>query len=393
MGEELMLTKMESEQRIIRLQAELRAKGIDGALIIYPIDVYYFSGTRQNATLWVPADGKPLLLVRKSYSRALTESQIEDTRPFPSSKEFPALFPESAKKIGMTFDIIPVQQYNYYAKLLPGREFVDLSAINREIRSVKSAWEQEQLRQSGSRLCEVFRQVPSILKTGMRELDLAAEFECRLRQAGNEGYVRMRAYNQELFMGLAVSASAGEPGFFDGAVTGRGLSSASPHGASLETLQPDVPVFLDYTGIFNGYITDMTRIFVIGSLSQELQHAFSTALAIQQQLIANLKPGVICEELFLKSAEMAEQAGLGKYYMGAPGENARFVGHGVGLELDEFPVLAQGFKVPLLAGQTIAIEPKFVMPGKGVIGIENTFAVSDGGGVKLTDMPDDIIFL
>jgi Xaa-Pro aminopeptidase len=79
--------------------------------------------------------------------------------------------------------------------------------------------------------------------------------------------------------------------------------------------------------------------------------------------------------------------------MGAPGENARFVGHGVGLELDEFPVLAQGFKVPLLAGQTIAIEPKFVMPGKGVIGIENTFAVSDGGGVKLTDMPDDIIFL
>ena len=90
---------------------------------------------------------------------------------------------------------------------------------------------------------------------------------------------------------------------------------------------------------------------------------------------------------------MAEQAGLGKNFMGAPGENAKFVGHGVGLELDEFPVLAQGFKVPLVAGQTIAIEPKFVIPGQGVIGIENTFVVSDRGGVKITDLSDEIVYL
>jgi len=388
-----MLTKMESEQRIIRLQQELRNKGIDGALIIYPIDVYYFTGTRQNATLWIPADGNPSLLVRKSYSRALHESLIEDTRPFPSSKEFPTLFGEGVRKVGMTFDIIPVQQYNYYAKMLPGREIVDISAINREIRSVKSAWELEQLRKGGNLLCDIFRQVPEFLKEGMRELDLAAEFEARLRRAGNEGYIRMRAFNQELFMGLAVSASASQPGFFDGAVTGRGLSSASPQGASIDLIEPDMPVFLDYTGVFNGYITDMTRIFVIGNLDPELRHAFDVALAIQKMLVGDLKPGVICEELFQKSLSMAEEAGLGRNYMGAPGENARFVGHGVGLELDEFPVLAQGFKVPLVAGQTIAIEPKFVIPGKGVIGIENTFAVSNVGGVKLTELPDDIVFL
>ncbi|HZV83142.1 MAG TPA: Xaa-Pro peptidase family protein [Geobacteraceae bacterium] len=388
-----MLTKMESEQRIIRLQQELQGKGVDGALIIYPIDVYYFTGTRQNSTLWIPADGNPVLMVRKSYSRALKESLVEDTRPFPSSKEFPALFTEGVKKVGMTFDIIPVQQYNYYAKMLPGRELVDISVMNREIRSVKSDWELAQLRKGGTLLCDIFRQVPQFLRAGMRELDLAAEFECRLRRAGNEGYIRMRAFNQELFMGLAVSTSAGNPGFFDGAVTGRGLSSASPQGASLDLIEPDMPVFLDYTGVFNGYITDMTRIFVIGTLDPELQHAFNTALAIQGMLVEELRPGVICENLFLKSLAMAEEAGLGRNYMGSPGENARFVGHGVGLELDEFPVLAQGFKVPLVAGQTIAIEPKFVIPGKGVIGIENTFAVSTEGGVKLTDMPDDIIFL
>lgn len=389
-----MMTKMESEQRIIRLQHELRDKGIDGALFIYPIDIYYFTGTRQNAVLWIPAEGNPLLLVRKSLTRALTESLIEDTRAFPSSKEFPALFSESVRKVGFTFDVAPVQQYNFYAKLLAGREFVDISAVNREIRSVKSAWELERMRESGARLCEVFAQVPQFLRAGMRELDFAADFECRLRKAGSEGYVRMRAFNQELFQGLAVSAAtAGQPGFFDGAVTGKGLSAAAPHGASTETIAADTPVFLDFTGVFHGYIVDMTRIFVIGTLAPELRHAFDTALAIQRHLAENLKPGAICEELFLASAGIAEEAGLGRNYMGAPGENARFVGHGVGLELDEFPVLAQGFKVPLRAGQTIAIEPKFVLPGLGVVGIENTFAVSGEGGVKLTPLSDEIVFL
>ena len=389
-----MLTRQESQGRIIRLQQELKAKGIDGALFIYPIDVYYFSGTRQNSTLWVPAQGSPRLMVRKSLSRALGESCIEDTGPFPSSKEFPAQFGSDIEKIGFTFDVAPVQQLNYYAKLLPGREFLDISSINREIRSVKSEWELEQIANAGARLCDVFREVPSFLKQGMREVDLAAEFEYRLRKAGGEGYVRMRAFNQELFQGLAVSsATAGDPGFFDGAVTGQGMSSASPHGASAAAIGADAPVLIDYTGVFNGYIVDMTRFFVTGKLSSELEHAFKTALAIQDWLVENLKPGAICEELFLKAAEMAEQAGLSQHFMGAPGENAKFVGHGVGLELDEYPVLAQGFKMALQAGQTIAIEPKFVFPGQGVIGIENTFAVGSGGGIKLTDMPDEIIYL
>ncbi|MDW7757638.1 MAG: M24 family metallopeptidase, partial [Desulfuromonadales bacterium] len=238
-----------------------------------------------------------------------------------------------------------------------------------------------------------FTQVPEFLRAGMRELDLSAEFECRLRKAGNEGYVRMRAFNQELFQGLAVSAGGPSYGFFDGAVTGRGLSNASPHGASLDLIEKNVPILLDYTGVFEGYITDMTRIFVLGDLDDELKHAFTTSLAIQDFLQRSLKPGAVCEELFLKAAEMAERAGLGDCFMGMPGEQARFVGHGVGLELDEFPVIAQGFKVPLQEGHVIAIEPKFVMPGKGVVGIENTFVTTAAGGVKLTDIPDGITYL
>jgi len=389
-----MLEKAESLRRIGLLQGELQAKGIDAALIIFPIDIYYFAGTRQNSLLYVPAAGEPMLLVKKSLARARLESTVADIRPFPSSKEFPALIGDEVKRVGLTFDAVPVQQYNFYAKLIPGREFVDISVANRELRSVKSPWELARMRESGRRTAAVFLQVPGFLKPGMREIDVAAEFEYRLRKAGGEGHVRMRAFNQELFMGLAVcGASAVQPGFFDGAVTGRGLSVASPHGASLASIANDSPLIIDYTGVFDGYLVDMTRIFVLGKLSDTLLHAFDTSLAIQSYLVQHLKPGAICEELFQGAAALADKAGLGNFFMGPPGENARFVGHGVGLELDEFPILAQGFKAPLRAGQTIAIEPKFAIPGHGAIGIENTFAVSETGGEKITDIPDDIVFI
>jgi len=388
-----MVTASEASHRIARFQQALKGRGLDGALLVFPIDVYYFSGTRQNSTLWIPSAGEPMLLVRKSFSRAKEDSPIVDVRPFPSSKEFGGLFSEEDKKIGIAFDVTPMQQGSFYAKLLPGREFVDISSVIREIKSVKSESELQDIRRCGALLSSVYKQVPSFLKAGMREIDLGAEFEYRLRKIGNEGLIRMRAYNQELFMGLAVSSGGMSYGFFDGAVTGKGLSSASPHGSSTEIIVENRPVLLDYTAVFNGYITDMTRIFVIGSLDPELKRAFEVSIEIQHTLQGMLKPGAISEELFLKSAEMANSAGLGEYYMGMPGENARFVGHGVGLELDEFPILAQGFKMPLQEGHVIAIEPKFAIPGKGVIGIENTFAVTSAGGEKITNIADGITYL
>jgi len=388
-----MLIQSEIYGRITKMQVKLKELELDGALFIYPIDVYYFTGTRQNASLWMPTEGEPVLLVRKSFARAKEESQLEDIRPFPSSKEFASVIPEDVTKIGMTFDVIPVQQLHFYTKLLPGRNFVDITAPYRAIRSVKSPYELEQLRQSGTSLCSVFEQVPAFLRPGMTELELAADFELRLRKAGSEGYIRMRAFNQELFQGLAVSGGGATYGFFDGAVTGKGLSNASPHGSSKDVLRENAPILIDYTGVHNGYITDMTRIFAVGRFEEDMLRAFDVSLKIQNHLQNGLKPGAVCEELFHQALAIAESSGFGSYFMGMPGEQAKFVGHGVGLELDELPIIAQGFKIPLQEGNVIAIEPKFVFPGRGVIGIENTFAVTESGGRKLTDIPDDIAYL
>jgi len=387
-----MTTKYECATRIDQLQARLRQQGLDGALLTHPIDMYYFTGTRQNGVLWAPAIGEAQLLIRKSLMRAKQEAVIARIHPFPASKEFAAVLPELAVKIGMTFDVLPVQQHQYYGKLLPGREFADISALNRDLRSVKSDWEVATMRRGADRLCGVFAEIPTFLQAGMREVDVAAEFEMRLRKAGGEGYVRMRAFNQELFLGLTVSGdNASQPGFFDGAVTGCGLSAAAPQGASTAVIQPNVPILIDYTGVFDGYVLDMTRMFVVGDLVPELAAAFTLALAIQEKVAAAMRPGAICTEVFELAAQMAEAGGLGGNFMGAPGEQARFVGHGVGLELDEMPVLARGFNVPLQINQTVAVEPKFVFPGLGVVGIENTFVVTANGGVKLTQLSDALV--
>ncbi len=388
-----MVPKVEAESRIVRLQRRLADEEIDGALFVYPIDVYYYSGTRQNAVLWVPADGGPTLLVRKSLLRAMEEGLVEDIRPFPSSRELPAFFDGRFERIGLTFDVLPVQQHRFYANLLPGRQFTDISPINRELRSIKSEWEVEQIRTSGRMLCSAFAGVPSVFRPGMTELDLAAEFEYLLRKSGCEGYLRIRAFHQEIVGIVAAGGNAALPGCFDGAVTGRGLSGASPFGPARDLIGEGVPVIIDYGYIFNGYIVDMTRTFAAGGLDPELRRAFDLSLGIQERIVENMKPGVVCEELFAVAASMAEEAGLGDRFMGRPGEQARFVGHGVGLELDELPILARKFKTPLLAGQTVAIEPKFVFPGKGVVGIENTYAVTGSGCERLTPLTDDIVVL
>jgi Xaa-Pro aminopeptidase len=381
----------EHQTRVTRYQEALRERGLAGALLLNAVDVFYLSGTGQNATLWVPAAGEPVLLVRKSFTRAKAEAGLSDVRPFPPSKELAATLGASGK-VGVAFEAVPQGTLDFWRKSLPAAELVDAGPVLRDQRQVKSAAELAVMREGAKRMCAVFAQIPSFLRAGLRDLDLSAELECRLRKAGNEGTPRLRAFNAHFFVGLALSGDgAAVPGAFDGPVVGGGLSAANPGGASEKVVRRGEPVLFDFTSVHGGYVVDMTRIAVVGALAPELERAFALARAIQDELARSLRPGVPCVDLWEKARAMAEQAGLGDRFMGPPGDQARFVGHGVGLELDELPVLAPGYKAPLREGQTIAIEPKFVFPG-GAVGIENTYVVTAAGGEKLTAaLPDELL--
>lgn len=383
----------EYAQRTVKLQECLGVRGLGGALLTAFTDIFYFTGTRQNSVLWVPASGAAVLLVKKSLTRAREDCSGLDVRPYSSKADLSAAVPAAPGKTGLVFNGLNAQAYKFYSGLMPWTEFADIGPIVRELRAVKSPAEQELLRESAKRLSGVFSLVPKFLKPGMNELEAGAAFEYHSRLAGNEG-CRMRAPIGENFIGVAVAgASAGRPGYFNGAVTGPGLSSASPVGASLKPLGTSSPIFLDYTFMHSGYIADMTRIFVYGSLPFQLLRAYDTALEIHAYIAENLKPGNNGEELYKKALELAAKAGLADNFMGVPGEQAKFVGHGVGLELDETPVLCGGSKAPLVPGNVVAVEPKFIFPGLGAVGIENTFIIGPLGAERVTGAGDEIVYL
>lgn len=381
----------ENRSRVALLQEALRAKPLGGALLLAAVDVLYYAGTRQNAALWIPASGEPILLVRKSFARAKAEGAIADVRPFPPSKELAAVLGATGK-VGTPFEAAPQATLDWWRKQLPAAELVDLSAPIRAQRSVKVAAEIAAQREAAVRLGAVLADIPTFLRAGMRELDLAVEIESRLRRAGSQGAPRMRGFNNEMWMGIAVAgAAAAEPGCFDGPVVGQGLHAAYPAGSSEHVIRRGEPVLVDFCFVHKGYVADMTRVAVIGELPPELARAHEVAIAIQDEVAAGLVPGAIPAELWERARAHAEREGLGDKFMGPPGDQARFVAHGVGLELDELPILAPGFTSPLVAGQVLAVEPKFVFPGLGAVGVENDYAVTDKGGDRFCDLSDAVM--
>ena len=395
MTDMLYTPKSEVDARIQTFQKTLEQLGIDGALIIHHTNLFYLSGTSQSSHLFIPRSGKPILMVRKSFERACKESPIEEILDVKSLKMIPEILKEkgfSIETLGLELDVIPYNTWQFYAKVFKDSSFTDISDALKRIRTIKSEYEIGLLQGACGVLDQVFADVPAMLRDGMTEIELASLFEAGMRRRGYGGCSKMRAFNQDFFMGnVATGASGAVPSYFDGPVGGCGLTPANnPHGAGWKTISPGEVVYIDYTCVINGYTADGARMFVIGDVSDQLRRAHAAALNIQEAIVAMIKPGVICEDVYIKSAELAESMGLQDHFMGIGNDRVRFIGHGVGLELDEYPIFAKGVKMRLAAGMTFALEPKFVYP-EGAIGIEDTYVLRADGPQVLTHAPQAII--
>jgi Xaa-Pro aminopeptidase len=368
---------------------------MDGALIVHHTNLFYLSGTSQSAHLFVPRSGAPILMVRKSYDRARRESPIDQILDVKSLKMIPALLKEKGyalATLGMELDVIPYNTWQFYKKIFADTELTDISEPIKKIRMLKSEHEIYLLQGACAILDQVFAEVPAMIREGMTEVELASLFEAGMRRRGYAGCSKMRAFNQDFFLGNVATGSSGAvPSYFDGPVGGSGLTPANnPHGAGWKTIGRNEVIYIDYTCVINGYTADGARMFVIGEVSEQLRRAHAAALDIQADLAAMLKPGTVCEDIYTRSLELAERTGLGDHFMGIGTDRVRFIGHGVGLELDEYPIFAKGVKMELTPGMTFALEPKFVFP-EGAIGIENTYALLADGARVLTHAPQEII--
>ncbi|MBA4543702.1 MULTISPECIES: Xaa-Pro peptidase family protein [Thermoactinomyces] len=384
----------EIKTRVRRFQNTLSALAIDGALITQNIDIFYLTGTMQNGLLYVPQSGEPLFYAKKSIDRASFESVIpvvEMGRQRELGQKIASRFGQP-KKIGLEMDVLPYGLAKRYLSLFPGAEAADIAFALRQIRAVKSEYELKHIREAGKHLNEIIASLPGIIAPGMTELELSAKIEYALRLKGNIGIFRMRGYNQELCLGMVSSGSAAAtPTYFDGPAGGLGLSIASPQSASRKKLQAGEPILVDISNVVEGYLIDQTRMAVIGDLDPELERAYQIAVGIIREAERMGVPGTPWQALYQRALEMAAEAGLSENFMGYGRDQVKFLGHGVGLEMDELPILARGFDQPLEEGMVIAIEPKFTFPGRGVIGIENTYVVTAEGLKALTIAPEEII--
>ncbi|MFH0821890.1 MAG: Xaa-Pro peptidase family protein, partial [Pseudomonadota bacterium] len=340
--------------RIGKLQALAAENGLDAVLVIQSADLFYFTGTCQDAQLFVPASGSPTLFVRRDFDRAVEETPltnvIKTKKPGDVKDMVESETGGRIGRIGLELDVLPVNMFFSYQRLFEGTEFLDASPLIRMIRMVKSPYELGLIRRAAQMNDAMFRKIPEILKEGMSELEFAGLVEAEHRRNGHPGHVRTRAFNSEIHYGHIMSGEdLAVPSCSLGPTGGRGPGAHFPQGPGHRIIRGNEPVQIDHVAVFGGYIVDQARTFRFGEPSPKYVAAHETALRIQNTLAEQGRPGAVAGDLYDTALAIAEDAGLTTGFMGYP-QPVPFVGHGVGLELDELPVIGRKSPTVLAEG-------------------------------------------
>jgi Xaa-Pro aminopeptidase len=387
--------------RVHRLQHKMHEHGLDAFIITQIIDIYYFTGTMQSGYLVIPSAGEPVFFVRKSYARAVQEYggrvvPLDTLKIFKESIAafFPHIFQKEAPVFATEYDVLPLLHFKRLETALPGVQWADGSTLIRETRMIKSPDEINKIKQSAQVIDVAIQKGLRQLQEGMSELEFISILELQIRKMGHSGILRFRSYNHQLSSGIVISGkSASVPTYFDGPAGGEGLGASFPIGSGWRKIERNVPILIDVGCTIDGYSIDQSRTVVIGDLPEELKAAYDVSERVMKRTESSLKPGTACRQLYCDALEEVSQAGLIDHFMGYKEDRAKFLGHGIGLEIDEFPVLSHRSPYSLEAGMVIAVEPKFTFPGQGVVGIEDTYVITESGFEKLSITQSGLITL
>lgn len=390
----------EIANRIVELQALLQKRNIDAAVIRQNADLFYFTGTVQDAHLIVPASGNPVFLVRRNVARAEAESPLRPIVRMMSLAQlrettFEACGTSEPETIGFELDVLPANAFFMYdKKIFPNQHLVDISGIIRQVRTIKSLWEIGVMRDAAAISKLVAESVPRILVPGMTELELWAELEAVSRKAGSYGMIRMRAFNLEMIFGHVLAGpNAAVASYTDSPTGGPGISPAFGQGSGNRKIMPGEVVSVDAMAISNGYANDQTRNFCIGPPPARLAAAYHFVRSVHARFKELARPGAITGKLYETVWEWAREAGWDKWFMGWSDPKISFVGHGLGIEVDEFPFIAEGQKMELQQGMVFAFEPKVIIPDEGIAGLENVYLVTNDGIESLNTATEELVII
>lgn len=388
----MLLPREEASLRIDRLHKAMAGAGIDGLLVADNADIFYLTGRVYAGFAYIPAGMAPLWFVRRPVELE-GDGVVYIRKPEDMASHIVAAGLAMPRRLGLELDILSFNQAERLRSVFPGAECVDATPMMRSMRAVKTDFEVEQMRLSGLKHEQVYRKIPKLYRVGMTDVELQVEIERISRLEGCLGVFRISGQSMEIYMGNVLAGrNADVPAPYDFAMGGRGLDPSIPGGAAGEEIKEHNAVMVDLNGNFTGYMTDMTRVFAVGSLPQEAVDAHQCSIDICRAFEREARPGVEARTLYEMCADMARERGLERYFMGHR-QHAGFVGHGVGIEVNEWPVIAPRSRQILERNNTIALEPKFVIPEVGAVGIENTYVIEDTGARSLTNAPEEIVQL
>jgi Xaa-Pro dipeptidase len=385
----------EIDLRLGKVREGMARRQMEAVLVIQKMDYFYLSGTTQDALLFVPLEGEPLLLVKRELERARVDSPLDHVVGFRSPDELPALIDNHAGRLpetlGLELDVLPARDYFTYQELFPKTRLLDSSPVIKHARKKKTPFEVELMRKGGEITRQVFEEAKDFVKEGRTEIEVGGMLDLAAKRYGHEGLTRVRSLNYESYTWHVLSGeSGGIVSQSDSPMGGLGVSPAFPVGGSLKLLKAHEPIVVDFLCVYHGYMVDTTRMFSIGKMDRKFVRAYDAMKRVHETVLEDTRPGANCQELFRKSVRLAQELGYGDSYLGPPGLQTTFVAHGIGLELGEFPYLAEGHDYPLEAGMVFSAEPKVVFPGEGAVGVENTVLVTEDGYEVLTPLDEEI---
>lgn len=387
----------ELKKRLARVAAVANGSA-DALLISDAANLFYLTGRVFDGWAYIPLtpDAEPrITLFVKRQSEWLTGDYIVKVHKPEQMAESIGL--NAPQRLGLELDLTPWSMVERLKKVFPGSEIVNASPIMRQVRAVKTPLQIELIARNGVDQARVYRRVPKLYTPGMSDVELQIEIERALRLEGCLGIFRISGSSMELYMGnLLAGENADVPSPYDFAMGGGGQNPSLPGGADGTILRPGMAVMVDMNGNFNGYMTDMTRVYCVGNepLKPLALRAHQCSRDIHRALIDMARPGVKAADLYHHAEQMVRQAKLEDYFMGHR-QKAGFIGHGIGIEVNELPVIAPRSRDILQAGNVIALEPKFVIPGVGAVGVENTYEVRADGPLRCltSECTEDIITL
>jgi Xaa-Pro dipeptidase len=390
--EAIITPSKEIERRIEAVQKQLQASDMEALFIVQRADLFYFSGTAQTGYLYIPAEGKPLLMIKKYFPRAKSETSIKQIIELDSVKDIPEKIKEYYGRIpgiiGFELDVMPVNDFYYFQQIFNTKNYRDGSPCIHAVRMIKSPWEIEQIEIVNELSYKTFKYIKKELRPGLTEIEFAGMYETYARTLGHQAKLRARSYLSELYNWHILSGkSGGIVGSLDAPASGEGTSPSFPVGGGRKKIKKNEPIMIDIGFALNGYHIDETRMFAIEKMPDKAFKACQAAIEIHNSIIEMAAPGVLIGEIFQHAVEKAEALGYKEQFLGPSGHKVTFVGHGIGIELVEPPILARNRKDPLMPGMVFSLEPKLVFKNEFSAGIESMFMVTDTGSRMLSKVP------